>query len=94
MKSHLDYILAAQRIADRQRAAEHVRLATDADIRRRDSRDAPIVRALPWPMAHPSPDAWPAASLPAGRSPAPAAPGTAPRFATPVANTSSPPPPV
>ena len=36
----------------------------------------PIVRALPMPTAHPSPEAWPAASLPAGTSPAAARPGT------------------
>ena len=39
-----------------------------------------IVRALPWPTAHPSPEAWPAASLPAGTSSAPTRPGPAPRF--------------
>jgi hypothetical protein len=75
MNAHLHYILAKQRIADLQRAADHARLATDASKRRRDSRDlSPIVRALPMPTAHPSPEAWPAASLPAGTSPTPARP--------------------
>ena len=70
MNAHLNYIVAQQRIADLQRAAERARLATDARTGRRDSRDATaIVRALPMPTAHPSPDAWPAASLPAGASP-------------------------
>ena len=73
MNPHLYDILAQQRIADLQRAAEHARLATDAGAGRRDSRDSsPVVRALPMPTAHPSPEAWPAASLPAGTSPAPA----------------------
>jgi hypothetical protein len=73
MNPHLHYILAQQRVAELQRAAERARLATDADTRRRDSRDSnPIVRALPMPTAHPSPEAWPAASLPAGTSPTPA----------------------
>jgi RimJ/RimL family protein N-acetyltransferase len=44
-----------------------------------ESTDAsPIVHALPMPTAHPSPEAWPAASLPAGRSPAPARPRARP----------------
>jgi hypothetical protein len=73
MNPQLNYILAQQRIDDRQRAAEHARLATDAGIGRRDSRESnPVVRALPMPTAHPSPEAWPAASLLAGTSPAPA----------------------
>jgi hypothetical protein len=60
MNAQLNYILARQRIADLQRAADHARLATDAGTRRRDSRDSnPIVRALPMPTAHPSPEAWP-----------------------------------
>jgi hypothetical protein len=64
MNPQLNYILAQQRIADLPRAAEHARLATDAGTGRRDSRDSsPIVRALPMPTAHPSPEAWPAASL-------------------------------
>ena len=75
MNPHLYDILAQQRIADLQRAAEHARLATDAGAGRRDSRDSsPVVRALPMPTAHPSPEAWPAASLPAGTSPTPARP--------------------
>ena len=75
MNPHLHHILAQQRIADLQRAAEHARLVTEASTRRRDSRDSsPIVRALPMPTAHPSPEAWPAASLPAGTSPTPARP--------------------
>ena len=45
MNAHLNYILAQQRIADLQRAADHARLATDAGTRRRDSRDSsPITR--------------------------------------------------
>jgi hypothetical protein len=65
MNPRLNYLLAQQRIADLHRAAEHARLATDAGTRRRDSRYSnPIVRALPMPTAHPSPEAWPAASLP------------------------------
>jgi hypothetical protein len=72
MNPRLYYIFAQQRIADLQRAAEHARLATDASTRQRDSRDPnPIVRALPMPTAHPSPEAWPAANLPAGASPTP-----------------------
>ncbi len=48
-------------------------LKLDRPSDRPESTDAnPIVRALPWPTAHPSPEAWPAASLPADRSPAPA----------------------
>jgi hypothetical protein len=75
MHPHLIYLLAQQHIADRQRAAEHARLAADAGARRRDSRDlSPIVCALPMPTAHPSPEAWPAAGLPAGTSPTPARP--------------------
>ena len=75
MNPHLNYILAQQHIANLQRAAEHARLAAEAGARRRDSRDtSPIVRALPMPTAHPSPEAWPAASLLAGASPAPAGP--------------------
>jgi hypothetical protein len=63
MNPHLYDILDQQRIADLQQAADHARLATDAGPRRRDSRDAsPVVRALPMPTAHPSPEAWPAAS--------------------------------
>ncbi len=82
MNPHLNYILAQQRIADLQRAADHARLATAAGARRRDSGDSsPVVRALPMPTAHPSPEAWPAATLPAGTSPTPAGPGTVPRFA-------------
>jgi hypothetical protein len=80
MNARLTYILAQQHIAELRRAAEHARLATDAGARRRDSRDSrdssPIVRALPMPTAHPSPEAWPAASLLDGTSPAPARPGT------------------
>jgi hypothetical protein len=68
MNPHLHYILAQQRVADLQRAAEHARPATDASTRRRDPRDlSPVVRALPMPTAHPSPEAWPAASLRADR---------------------------
>jgi hypothetical protein len=75
MNPHLNSILAQQRIADLQRTAEHARLATDAVTQRRDWRDSnPIVRALPMPTAHPSPEAWPDASLAAGTSPAPASP--------------------
>jgi len=75
MNAQLTYILAQQRIADLQRAAERARLATDASTVRRNSRDLnPIVRALPMPTAHPSPEAWPAASLPGGRSPTSARP--------------------
>jgi hypothetical protein len=60
MNARLNYILTQQRIGDLQRAAEHARLTTDAGARRRDSRDSnPIVRALPMPTAHPSPEAWP-----------------------------------
>jgi hypothetical protein len=60
MNPDLHYILAQQRVADLQRDAEQARLATDAGTRRRDSRDLrPIVRALPSPTAHPSPEAWP-----------------------------------
>jgi hypothetical protein len=60
MNAHLNHILAQQRIAALQRAADHARLATDASTRRRDSRDSnPIVHALPMPTAHPSPEAWP-----------------------------------
>jgi hypothetical protein len=60
MNSHLNYILAQQRIADLQRAAEHARLAAYAGTRRRGSRASnPIVRGLPMPTAHPSPEAWP-----------------------------------
>ncbi len=60
MNAYLHYLLAQQRIADLQRAAERARLATDAGADRRDSRDwSPIVRALPMPTAHPSPEAWP-----------------------------------
>jgi hypothetical protein len=45
MNAELHYILAQQRIADHQRAAEHARLATDAGTGRRDSRDSnPITR--------------------------------------------------
>jgi hypothetical protein len=67
---NLQCILAQQRIADLQRAAEHARLVTDAGTRRRDARDlSPVVRALPMPTAHPSPEAWPTASLRAGTSP-------------------------
>jgi hypothetical protein len=70
MNPHLYYILAQQRIADLQRAADHAQPATDAGNRRRDSRDlSPVVRALPMPTAHPSPEAWPTASLRAGTSP-------------------------
>jgi hypothetical protein len=70
MNAQLNYIVAQQRIDDLQRAAERARLARDASTRRRNSRDSnPIVRALPMPTAHPSPEAWPAASLPAGASP-------------------------
>jgi hypothetical protein len=73
MNAQLNYILAQQRIADLQRAADHARLATDVGTPRRDSRHSnPIVRALPMPTAHPSPEAWPAANLPSGASPTPA----------------------
>ena len=45
MNPQLNYILAQQRIADLQRAADHARLATDASNRRRDTRDSrPIAR--------------------------------------------------
>jgi hypothetical protein len=45
MNPHLTYILAQQRIADLQRAAEQARLAADARTRRRGSRDSnPISR--------------------------------------------------
>jgi hypothetical protein len=73
MNPHLQHILAQQRIADLQRAADHARLVTEASARRRDSRDSyPIVRALPMPTAHPSPEAWPdTGSLPVGASPTP-----------------------
>jgi hypothetical protein len=75
MNPDLNSILAQQRIADLQRAADRARLATVAGTRRRDSHDSnPIVRALPMPTAHPSPEAWLAASLPAGTSPTPARP--------------------
>ena len=44
MNAHLNHILAQQRIADLQRAADHARLATNAGNRRRDARDSnPIV---------------------------------------------------
>jgi hypothetical protein len=63
MNPNLNYIRAQQRIADLQRAADHARPAMDAATRRPDSRDSrdssPIVRALPMPTAHPSPEAWP-----------------------------------
>jgi hypothetical protein len=60
MNAYLHYILAQQRVADLQRDAEQARLATDAGTRRSDSGDLrPIVRALPSPTAHPSPEAWP-----------------------------------
>jgi hypothetical protein len=79
MNPHINYILAQQRIADHQRAANHARLATDASTRRRDSRESYlVVRALPMPTAHPSPEAWPDASLAAGRSPTLASPGERP----------------
>jgi hypothetical protein len=75
MNPNLSYIRAQQRIADLQRAADDARLVIDAATRRRDSRDScdssPIVRALPMPTAHPSPEAWPDASLPAGYEPGP-----------------------
>ena len=75
MNARLTYILAQQHIAELRRAAEHARLTTDARARRRDSRDSsPIVRALPMPTAHPSPEAWPAANLAADTSPGPARP--------------------
>jgi hypothetical protein len=90
MNLHLHNILAQQRIADLQRAPDHARLATDAGTQRRDSHDlSPVVRALPMPTAHPSPEAWPAASLPAVPKPTPAPARNAPRFAVPVPNTSS-----
>ena len=90
MNAHLNHILAQQRIAALQRAADHARLATNAGNRRRDSRDSyPVVHALPMPTAHPSPEAWPAAGLAAATSPAPARPRDRPRFAAPVANTGS-----
>ena len=89
MNPQLNYLLAQQQITDLHRAAEHARLATDTGTRRRDSRYSnPIVRALPMPTAHPSPEAWPA-SLPAGMSPTPARPRACPPFAAPVPNTSS-----
>jgi hypothetical protein len=67
MNPHLYSILAQQRVAELQRAAERARLATDAGIRRRGARGSNrIVRALPMPTAHPSPEAWPAVSVPAG----------------------------
>ena len=60
MNPHLNYLLAQQRFADLQRAADHARLATAAGARRRDSGDSsPVVRALPMPTIHPSPEAWP-----------------------------------
>jgi hypothetical protein len=75
MNPQLNYLLAQQRIAD---------------LRRRDSHYSnPIVCALPMPTAHPSPEAWPAASLPAGMSPTPARPRARPPLAAPVPNTSS-----
>jgi hypothetical protein len=86
MNAHLNHILAQQRIADLQRAADHARLATNAGTRRRDSRDSyPVVHALPMPTAHPSPEAWPAAGLAAATSPAAARPRDHP----PVCRTSS-----
>jgi hypothetical protein len=86
MNPHLNSILAQQRIAALQRAADHARLATNSGTRRRDSRDSsPIVHALPMPTAHPSPEAWPAAGLAAATSPAPARPRDRP----PVCRTSS-----
>lgn len=86
MNAHLNHILAQQRIAALQRAADHARLATNAGTRRRDSRDSyPVVHALPMPTAHPSPEAWPAAGLAAATSPAPARPRDRP----PVCRTSS-----
>ena len=89
MNPHLNSILAQQRIAALQRAADHARLATNAGTRRRDSRDSnPVVHALPMPTAHPSPEAWPAAGL-ATTSPAPARPRDRPRFAAPLANADS-----
>jgi hypothetical protein len=82
MNDHLNHILAQQRIAALQLAADHVRLATNAGTRRRDSRDSyPIVHALPMPTAYPSSEAWPAAGLVAATSPAPARPRDRPRFA-------------
>jgi hypothetical protein len=76
MNTRLNYILAQQHIAELQRAAERARLATDAGTRRYESRDShdshdlsPIVRALPMPTAHPSPEAWPDANLTAGYEP-------------------------
>jgi predicted NAD/FAD-dependent oxidoreductase len=56
MNAQLNHIVAQQRIADLQRPSEHARLATDAGTRRRDSNR--VVRALPMPTAHPSPEAW------------------------------------
>ncbi len=45
-------------------------LKLDPPSNRPESTDAnPIVRALPMPTAHPSPEAWPAARLPADTSP-------------------------
>ena len=45
MNPHLNYLLAQQRLADPQRAADHARLATEAGTRRRDSRGSnPITR--------------------------------------------------
>jgi hypothetical protein len=87
MNPHLHDTLAQQRIADLQRVAEHARLVTGAGTRPRDS--SPIVRALPMPTAHPSPEAWPAASLPAGTSPTPPRTRAHPALAAPVPNTSS-----
>jgi hypothetical protein len=73
MHAQLNYIIAQEHVADLQRAAERTRLASDARTGRRRSRDrGPIVRALPTPTAHPSPEAWPAPSLPSGRSDLPA----------------------
>jgi hypothetical protein len=47
MNAELHYILAQQRIADHQRAAEHARLATDAGTGRRDSRDPVLAMSAP-----------------------------------------------
>lgn len=66
MHAQLNYMIAQQRVADAPRAAEHAQLASDASAgrRRRSPRPKSIVRAPPTPTAHPSLEAWPAASLP------------------------------
>jgi hypothetical protein len=73
MHAQINYIIAQEHVADLQRAAERTRLASDAPTGRRRLRHrGPIVRALPMPTAHPSPDAWPAPSRPSGCTDLPA----------------------